>query len=213
MINSRAPSVARERPLPLRQTRFGTHSFLSKLSLQEEPEQAQQIAVTRRIYDSDLLTLSLPPKPLLHLMLLIAVRYFAIVFSAGFILGVVRAVLLVPFVGERAAELMEMPFMLAVVYIAARHLVRRDSSRINAGGWLLAGAIALVLLLAVEFGVVLALRGLSVSEYVAGRDPVSGSVYVVSLLLFAIMPWLHFRWRPRDMPRRGRADITYSGDQ
>jgi hypothetical protein len=35
---------------------------------------------------------------------------------------------------------------------------------------------------------VLWLRGLSIGEYVAGRDPVSGTVYLVMLGLFALMP-------------------------
>ena len=187
---SRVPPVTRER----RQSPWGPVSGLARPDQKEVCEKsqgyAQLIGVPRGIHKSGLLTLSLVPKPLLRLTLLIAVRYFAFVFSAGFILGVVRVVLLVPRVGERLAELIEMPLMLAVVYFAARHLVHRESSRINAGGWLRVGAIALLLLLAVEFGVVLTLRGLSITEYVASRDPLSGSAYVVSLLLFAVMPWL-----------------------
>jgi type IV secretory pathway TrbD component len=50
------------------------------------------------------------------------------------------------------------------------------------------GAIGLALLLAAEFGLVLWLRGLSVREYLATRDPVSGTVYYLMLVVFAIMP-------------------------
>jgi hypothetical protein len=50
------------------------------------------------------------------------------------------------------------------------------------------GGIALVLLLVAEFGLVLWLRGLSIREYLATRDPVSGTVYYVMLGVFAIMP-------------------------
>jgi hypothetical protein len=32
------------------------------------------------------------------------------------------------------------------------------------------------------------LQGRSVAQYIASRDPVSGSVYLVMLLLFALMP-------------------------
>ena len=45
-----------------------------------------------------------------------------------------------------------------------------------------------VLLLALEFTVVLALRGLSLREYFATLDPVSGTVYYALLLAFALMP-------------------------
>jgi hypothetical protein len=38
--------------------------------------------------------------------------YFVIVFVAGFILGPIRILLIVPRLGERAAELMEAPLML-----------------------------------------------------------------------------------------------------
>ena len=46
--------------------------------------------------------------------------YFKLVFGAGFALGTVRALWVIPRVGARRAELMEMPIMLAVT-IAAAH--------------------------------------------------------------------------------------------
>jgi len=52
------------------------------------------------------------------------------------------------------------------------------------------GGIALVFLLVAEFGLVLWLRGLSIREYLATRDPVSGTVYYMMLGVFAIMPLL-----------------------
>ena len=44
------------------------------------------------------------------------------------------------------------------------------------------------LLLGAEFGLVLWLRGVSISEYFATRDPVSGTAYFVALLVFSLMP-------------------------
>ena len=41
------------------------------------------------------------------------VLYFALVFGVGFVLGTIRTLLVVPRVGTRKAELMEMPIMLA----------------------------------------------------------------------------------------------------
>jgi type IV secretory pathway TrbD component len=58
------------------------------------------------------------------------------------------------------------------------------SARLGTGG------VALVLMLVAEFELVLWLRGLSIREYLATRDPVSGTVYYVMLALFAIMPLL-----------------------
>src|SRR4029453_12356674 len=51
--------------------------------------------------------------------------YFALVFGAGFVVGFVRVLWLVPRVGERTAELLEAPLMLAVTIVAARSVVQR----------------------------------------------------------------------------------------
>jgi type IV secretory pathway TrbD component len=52
------------------------------------------------------------------------------------------------------------------------------------------GCVALGLLLIAEFTLVLWLRGLSISQYLASRDPVSGTACYVMLGVFAIMPVL-----------------------
>ncbi len=116
--------------------------------------------------------------------------YFLWVFGAGFVLGVVRELWLTPWLGTRVAELVEMPVMLVVVVLAARWTVRRFAlpgrmpTRVGVGllavGWLLLAEIVLVL----------GLRGLTLAEYLGGRDPVAGMAYALSLLLMAAMPWL-----------------------
>ena len=116
--------------------------------------------------------------------------YFALVFGAGFAFGVLRALWVVPRLGERTAELLETPFMLVVVVAAARSLVRRLAVPPAALHRLGMGTIALALMLCAEFGVVLQLRGLSIAEYFATRDAVSGTVYYAMLLVFAAMPLL-----------------------
>ena len=117
------------------------------------------------------------------------VVYVALVFGVGFLLGIVRVMALEPRFGERWAELAEAPLMLVVIVLAARYVVRRFPAPRRAG-YLVSGGIALLLLLLVELSVVLGMRGLSISEYVAQRDPVAGSVYVCLLLAFAAMPWI-----------------------
>lgn len=116
--------------------------------------------------------------------------YFALAFAAGFALGTIRVLAVVPRIGERAAELVEAPLMLAVVVAAARFVVRRFVPGAPAAARLAVGLLGVALLLAVEFTVVLALRGLSPAEYFAGRDPVAGAVYLALLALFAAMPAL-----------------------
>lgn len=114
--------------------------------------------------------------------------YFALVFGAGFILGSIRVPLLVPRLGERAAELIEMPFMLVVVLVSARFITKRFSLPAAALPRLGAGFLALGLLVAAEVVLVVALQQRTLGEYVASRDPVSGLVYLAMLVLFAVMP-------------------------
>jgi hypothetical protein len=113
---------------------------------------------------------------------------FALVFGAGFVLGTVRVLWIVPRFGVRAAELMETPIMLAAVILSARWTVRRLALPPKPSLRLGVGLVALGLLLLAELTVVLWMRGLTIREYVANRDPVAGAVYVAMLLVFAAMP-------------------------
>jgi len=114
--------------------------------------------------------------------------YFAVVFGVGFILGTIRILLVVPRLGERAAELIETPVMLIVIVIAARWVVSRFELTRPVVHKLFAGLFALTLILVMEFGLVLRLRGLSLAQYFALRDPVSAAFYYFMLGLFAMMP-------------------------
>jgi hypothetical protein len=116
------------------------------------------------------------------------VVYFALVFGAGFVLGTIRTLWVVPCIGTRTAELMEMPSMLAVTIVAARWTVLHLSVPMMWSARIEMGCIALVLMLIAEFGFVLWIRGLSIKKYFSTRDPVSGAAYYLLLMVFAIMP-------------------------
>ncbi|WP_146395934.1 hypothetical protein [Pseudobythopirellula maris] len=118
---------------------------------------------------------------------LASLTYFGIVFAVGFVLGTVRTLWLVQALGERNAELLEAPVMIAVSFAAAGFVLERFSiDTIQSAAT--TGVVALMLLLAVEFSVVLGIRGLTVQEYFESRDPIAGGVYALSLLLFAGFP-------------------------
>lgn len=117
-----------------------------------------------------------------------AVLYFALVLGTGFVLGMIRVPFIVPRLGERYAELLEMPFMLVAIVLAARHVVRRFALPANLPVRLQVGFTALALSVIAELLLAMALQGRSLMEFIASRDPVSGSVYLVMLLLFALMP-------------------------
>lgn len=116
--------------------------------------------------------------------------YFGVVFAVGFVLGTIRVLLLVPTFGERVAELAETPFMVLASYLAARGVVRRLAVPDHRAQRLAMGITALALLLLAESLVALWVRGVSLAEYVGGRDPIAGSAYTLALLLFALMPLL-----------------------
>ena len=118
------------------------------------------------------------------------VLYFGLVFGAGFVLGTIRVLWVIPRLSVRTAELMEAPLMLGVTIAVARWVARRLHLPSSATARLGVGFTGLGFLLIAELGVALRLRGLTIREYVASRDPVSGTVYLVLLLLFALMPLL-----------------------
>ena len=118
------------------------------------------------------------------------ILYFALVFGAGFVLGPIRMLWVVPRVGTRIAELLEMPIMLAVIIVAARWLVRRLAMPSTASSRLGMGFLALALLLTAEISLVGPLQGYSISEYFSSRDPISGTVYYVLLIVYTLMPFL-----------------------
>jgi len=116
--------------------------------------------------------------------------YFILVFGAGFLLGMIRVPFLVPRFAVRTSELLEMPVMLVAIVLAARHVVRTCGLPPTGPASACSGLLALALALAAELSFAWLLQGQSPVEYIASRDPVSGSVYAAMLLLFALMPAL-----------------------
>ena len=119
--------------------------------------------------------------------------YFAIVFGTGFILGAFRVSLLVPRIGERWAELAEMPLMAIVIFWAAGFILRHFEAMRSPMRALVAGLLALAMLMSAELTLATLLQGKTLGEYIGSRDKVSGSVYLALLLVFAAMPRLRLK--------------------
>ncbi len=117
-----------------------------------------------------------------------AATYFALVFGAGFMLGTLRVLLLVPRLGERTAELLELPLMILVSAFAATFIVHRFALPRHWVDRAIVGVIALVLLLGAELVLAVLIQDRSLAEYIAARDPVSGLAYLLALLFYAAMP-------------------------
>lgn len=132
--------------------------------------------------------------------ILAALTYFAIVLGTGFVLGMIRVPFLVPRIGERWAELAEMPIMAGVIFFAAGLILRRFPDICSPGRALAAGVLGLTLLVAAELALAVALQSRSLFEFLASRDKISGSVYLALLLVFAVMPRLRLRKHLRVPP-------------
>jgi hypothetical protein len=116
-----------------------------------------------------------------------ALVYFVSVFAAGFVFGVVRTLFVTPVVGESTAELIEAPFMLAVIVTVAWFLARRH--RGTRSELLVGGVLAAVLVLVADLAVGIGLRGMSAYAVFFTRDPLAGSVYYILIAVFAVMPY------------------------
>ncbi len=119
-----------------------------------------------------------------------AATYFALVFGTGFVLGAVRVPLLVPRLGVRLAELLEMPWMALAMVLAARFVVHRQLAGRGPLPRAAAGLLALAFMLAAELTVGLVLQQRPLQAILIDRDPISGSVYLALLLLYALLPLL-----------------------
>ena len=119
-----------------------------------------------------------------------ALVYFALVLGAGFLLGMVRVPFLVPRIGERWAELAEMPIMGVAFFFAAGYVLRQFPAIHLPGRALAVGFLALAFSVSAELGLAVALQNQTLGAYLASRDRVSGSVYLAMLVLFALMPRL-----------------------
>ncbi|MCG6117870.1 MAG: hypothetical protein MEQ07_06715 [Aquimonas sp.] len=127
-----------------------------------------------------------------------AALLFAGVFALGFVLGVLRTLLLAPWLGELAAVAVELPVILAASWWWCGWLLRRSDERSLRGSGaraLAMGAIALGLLLAAELGLSMILAGRSAGEHLALYALPAHQLGLAAQCLFGLMPWLWLRRR------------------
>ena len=110
--------------------------------------------------------------------------YFLLVFGAGFVLGVLRTLFVVPHLGAPTAELLETPLMLAAIWFAAHWLVPRLAPRAA----LPAGLLSLGLTLLADTAVGLFLRQMTIAEIILHRDLLPALAYYGALLVFGFLP-------------------------
>jgi hypothetical protein len=80
--------------------------------------------------------------------------------------------------------------MVVVCWLGARWVTRRLAVPPATGARLGMGGLAGALLLAAEFAMVLPLRGVTIEEYFATRDPVAGAAYYLAVAIMMLVPTL-----------------------
>ncbi|MBP9839325.1 MAG: hypothetical protein KBC84_11530 [Proteobacteria bacterium] len=119
-----------------------------------------------------------------------ALIYFGLVFGSGFFLGTIRVLFLLPLLGLRTAELAEAPLMLVAIYFSARLLVRKYYKQQDKFQLIGVGLSAVGMVLVGDVIVGMLVFNKSPLEIFTDRDLVSGSVYYILLLIYALMPWV-----------------------
>ena len=124
-----------------------------------------------------------------------ALFYFACVFAIGFALGVVRVLVLAPWMGELPAVCIEIPLLLT----AAWHLCRRAIRRFDVGPVpaqrIVVCALAFGLLLAAEFCLATFAFGRSPANYFADLQTLPGMLGLAAQVLFGLFPLLQLERR------------------
>jgi hypothetical protein len=115
------------------------------------------------------------------------VLYFVVVFAAGFVLGTLRVLALVPALGETAAVALELPFMLAVAWLTCRSLLRRLAVPATVPARLAMGTLAFALLISAELALAVALGG-SPGAALAALATTPGLLGLIGQIAFALMP-------------------------
>ncbi|MBH0176532.1 MAG: hypothetical protein HP491_01365 [Nitrospira sp.] len=124
--------------------------------------------------------------------------YFLVALGAGFTLEYIRLELIALHFSHRLAGILEIPTVLLATMIGARWAIDRLTLPPLPGVRLRVGFVALGLALVAQFMVVLPIRGLSYTEYLASQDPTSISASIGTLGVLLVMPFLTaYRWDAR----------------
>lgn len=114
--------------------------------------------------------------------------YGALSFAAGFVLGALREMMLIPAFGPAAGRLIEFPIVTLAAVATAWWLVRRTAGQRSPGRWLAAGLIGAATLLLLEGTLALGVLGMPIETYLAGFDIREGALFPIGLIVMAAAP-------------------------
>jgi hypothetical protein len=114
--------------------------------------------------------------------------YFAVVFAAGFALGVVRVLYVIPRLGETRAVLIEVPLMLALSWWMCGAVIRHFSVPKRTADRAMMCATALVLLMLGELAVAMLAFGRSAAEFLNSLANPNGTIGLAGQMAFVLFP-------------------------
>ena len=114
--------------------------------------------------------------------------YVGIVFSAGFVLGTLRTLVLEPRLGPTLATMLELPLILSVAWWACRIVLRRSTGLERRSRRLAMGWIAFGILLAAEFGLAVLAFGRSPAEQLYAYGRPAEALGLLGQVAFALFP-------------------------
>lgn len=121
--------------------------------------------------------------------------YFAIAFAAGFALGAIRVLVVVPQVGETAAVLIELPVILVLSWFACAWLVGRFAVPARSVDRLVMGVVAFLLLMAGEVGVSVFAFGRTLAEHAQTYQAAGAQLGLAGQIVFAALPLVQMAGR------------------
>jgi hypothetical protein len=128
---------------------------------------------------------------------LAALAYFLVVFTLAFAMGIARALVIAPRIGELAGVLLEVPILVMASWSVARRLLKGRSFTFWQAAMM--GAAAFAMTMASEAALSVLLRGQSVTHWVGTLTTPLGLAGLAGQIAFAVMP-IFARDRRRDRP-------------
>jgi len=122
-------------------------------------------------------------------VLLTGTTYCVAVFAAGFVLGVLRTLVLAPLLGTLWAVLLELPVILTFAWLVCARILRRWPLSSSAAVGM--GAVAFSLLMLLEASLSSLLAGRSLTEHLALYAQLPHQLGLAGQLAFAVFPWLN----------------------
>ncbi len=122
-----------------------------------------------------------------------AIGYFAIVFAAGFALGIVRVLAVVPLLGELRAVQIELPLILVISWVTCGWIVNRYSVPDKLISRLTMGGVAFALVMCAELGTSVLVMKHTVAEHFAAYRKAPAALGLLAQIGFALIPVMQRR--------------------